>query len=108
MKCPAEIYRPSPRIYQGLPDIDYPFHDRTIVVTHCGRIGLGKKKINFNTVFAGQADGSKEVHGDIWLVSFMDFALIFDQSLQQNSAAANSTDLSSELFEPRLLPKYSD
>jgi integrase-like protein len=24
MKCPAEIYRPSPRIYQGLPDIDYP------------------------------------------------------------------------------------
>jgi putative transposase len=27
-------------IYQDLPDIDYPFHDRTIVVTHCGRICL--------------------------------------------------------------------
>jgi len=45
MKCPAEIYQPSPRIYQGLPDIDYPFHDRTIVVTHCGRICLGKKEL---------------------------------------------------------------
>src|SRR6201987_1967986 len=56
MQYPAEIYRPSPRIYQGLPDIDYPFHDRTIVVTHCGRICLGKKKINFSTVFAGQAE----------------------------------------------------
>jgi transposase InsO family protein len=38
MKCPAEIYQPSPRPYSGLPDIDYPFHDKTIVVTHCGRI----------------------------------------------------------------------
>ena len=26
MKCPAEVYRPSTRVYQGLPDIDYPFH----------------------------------------------------------------------------------
>jgi hypothetical protein len=59
----------SSRIYQGLPDIDYPFHDRTIVVTHCGRICLGKKKINFSTVFAGQAVGIKEVQDDIWLVS---------------------------------------
>jgi hypothetical protein len=55
-----------------LPDIDYPFHDKTIVVTHCGRICLGRKKINFSTVFAGQAVGIKEVHDDIWLVSLMD------------------------------------
>jgi hypothetical protein len=27
--------------------------------------------INFSTVFAGQAAGIKEVHDDIWLVSFM-------------------------------------
>jgi transposase InsO family protein len=59
MKCPAEIYQASPRPYHGLPDIDYPFHDRTIVVTHCGRICIGKKKINFSTVFAGPAVGSK-------------------------------------------------
>jgi hypothetical protein len=30
-------------------------------------------KINFSTVFAGQAVGIKEVHDDIWLVSFMDY-----------------------------------
>jgi hypothetical protein len=33
MTCPAEVYQPSPRIYQGLPDIDYPLHDKVIVVT---------------------------------------------------------------------------
>jgi hypothetical protein len=38
MKCPADVYQASPRPYQGLHDIDYPFHDRTIVVTHCSRI----------------------------------------------------------------------
>jgi hypothetical protein len=40
---------------RSLPDIDYPFHDKTIVVTRCGRICLGRKKINFSQVFAGQA-----------------------------------------------------
>jgi putative transposase len=75
MKCPAEIYQPSTRPYQGLPDIDYPFHDKTIVVTRCGRICLGRKKINFSQVFAGQAVGIKEVQDDIWLVSFMDYDL---------------------------------
>jgi len=75
MKCPAEVYRPATRIYQGLPDIDYPFHDKVIVVTNCGRICLGHKKINFSQVFAGQAVGVKEVHDDIWLVSFMDYDL---------------------------------
>ncbi|MDQ1408628.1 MAG: hypothetical protein QOJ41_363 [Acidobacteriaceae bacterium] len=34
MKCPAEVYRPATRVYQGLPDIDYPFHDKIIVVTN--------------------------------------------------------------------------
>src|SRR5579862_6159433 len=75
MKCPAEVYKASLRPYAGLPDIDYPFHDRTIVVTHCGRICLGRKKINFSTVFAGQAVGIKEIHDDIWLVTFMDYDL---------------------------------
>src|SRR5207244_11473713 len=46
MKCTAEVYQPSPRPYTGLPDIDYRLHDKTIVVTRCGRICLGKKKIN--------------------------------------------------------------
>ncbi len=44
MKCPAEVYQPSTRVCKGLPDIDYPLHDKTIVVTNCGRICLGRKK----------------------------------------------------------------
>ena len=75
MKCPAEVYQPSTRSYQGLPDIDYPFHDKIVVVTNCGRICLGRKKINLSTVFACQAVGIKEVHDDIWLFSFMDYDL---------------------------------
>jgi hypothetical protein len=31
-----------------LPDIDYRFHDKVVVVTNCGRICLGGKKINFD------------------------------------------------------------
>jgi hypothetical protein len=33
--------------------------------TNCGRICLGRKKINLSTVFAGQAVGVKEVQEDI-------------------------------------------
>src|SRR3984957_17714501 len=38
MKCPGEVYTPSPRVYNGIPEPDYPFHDRTLLVTSCGRI----------------------------------------------------------------------
>jgi transposase InsO family protein len=75
MKCPAEVYRPSTRPYQGLPDLSYPFHDNTVYVTLCGRICLHRKKINLSTVFAGQAVGLKEVEEGTWLVSFMDYDL---------------------------------
>ena len=59
-------------IRAGVAGHRLPFYDRTIVFTHCGRICLGKKKINFGTVFAGQAVGIKEAQDDVWLVSFMD------------------------------------
>jgi hypothetical protein len=58
-----------------IADIDYPFRDKVTVVANCGHICLGHKKANFSTVFAGQAVGIKEVHDDIWLVSFMDYDL---------------------------------
>lgn len=73
MKYPGELYTPSPRIYRGLPELEYPFHDKTITVTKCGRICIGKKKINFSTVFAGQNIGITETEDGIWLVSFMQF-----------------------------------
>ncbi len=75
MKCPAEIYTPAPRPYRGLPEIDYPFHDRDVLVTHCGRICMHRKKINISTVMAGQRLGIKEVDDGIWLVSFMNYDL---------------------------------
>ena len=98
MKCPAEVYQPSLRPYRGLQDIDYPLHDKTIVVTRCGRICLGRKKINFSQVFAGQAVGIKEVHDDIWLVSFMDYDLgYFDLETRVLEPLENP-------FGPKVLP----
>jgi transposase InsO family protein len=75
MKTPAEVYQASPRSYQGLPDIDYPFHDRDVLVTACGRICMHRKKINVSTVLAGQKLGLREVEEGIWLVSFMHYDL---------------------------------
>ena len=86
MKCPAEVYQPSPRPYTGLPDLAYPFHDRTIHVTCCGRICLHRKKINLSTVFAGQAVGLKEVEEGIWPVSFMDYDLGYIDLEERNSS----------------------
>ena len=54
MKYPAELYTPSPRLYQGLGELEYPFHDRTRTVTDCGRICIGRRNINLSRVFAGQ------------------------------------------------------
>jgi transposase InsO family protein len=75
MKMPAELYTPSSRAYEGLPDVDYPFHDRDILVTACGRICMHRKKINVSTVLAGQRLGITEVDDGIWLVSFMHYDL---------------------------------
>ena len=75
MKCPAEVYSPSCRPYQGIPEPRSPFHDRTVNVTSCGRLCLYRKKINLSVTLAGQAVGVKEVDNGIWLVSFMDYDL---------------------------------
>jgi putative transposase len=80
MKCPGEAYQPSQRLYKGLEPLSYPFHDRTITVTHCGRICIGRKKVHLSLVFAGQEVGVKEVGDGIWLVSFMNYDLgYFDE-----------------------------
>jgi transposase InsO family protein len=75
MKCPADIYTPSPRPYRGLPELAYPFHDRDILVTACGRLCMHRKKINISTVLAGQRLGIREVEDGIWLVSFLHYDL---------------------------------
>ena len=75
MKMPAELYRPCSRLYDGLPEVTYPFHDRDVLVTACGRICMHRKKVNISTVLAGHRLGIKEVDDAIWLVSFMTYDL---------------------------------
>ena len=75
MRMPKEVYRPTTRTYNGLPEIEYPFHDKALNVTNCGRVCMYRKKINLSRALAGQAVGIKEVDDNIWLVSFMDYDL---------------------------------
>ena len=85
MKYPAELYSPSPRTYQGLGELEYPSHDRTLTITSCGR-----RKINLSRVFAEQKVGVKEVSEKIWLVTFMHYDLgFFDQEYGRVECAEN-------------------
>jgi len=98
MRLPAELYARSPRLYSGLPELDYPFHDRTITVTRCGRICMGPLKINLSQAFAGQKIGVKQVEEKIWLVSFMRYDLgFFDHETCRIESAENP-------FAAKLLP----
>ncbi len=87
MKCPAEVYSASCRPYCGIPEPRYPFHDRTVAVTNCGRLCLYNKKINLSVSLAGQAVGVKEVDHGICLVSFMDYDLGYIDLEEKNLAA---------------------
>jgi putative transposase len=75
MKVPADLYRPSARPYHGLEELEYPLHDWSAIVTHCGRICFKSRKVNLSHVFAGQKVGIKQVEDRIWLVSFMHYDL---------------------------------
>ena len=77
MRCPAELYAPSPRPYAGLPDLQYPFHDKAVTVTTCGRICFNRQKINLSQVFAGQTVGIKQVDEHLWLATFTHYDLGF-------------------------------
>jgi putative transposase len=90
MKYPTELYVSSSRPYKGLSDLEYPFHDRTITVSNCGRICIGRRKINLSTVFAGQNIGIREVSDKVWLVSFMQYDLgFFDHETGWITSAEN-------------------
>jgi hypothetical protein len=54
---------------------NYPFHERTLVVTSAGVFTCTTKKINFSVSLAGQAVGVKEVDDGIGLVSFINYDL---------------------------------
>lgn len=101
MKCPAEVYSKSLNPYLGVKDLEYPFHDKIITVTSCGRICQNNKKINFGQVFAGQQVGLKETDDGIWLVTFMDYDLgYFDEEGLRFEPLINP-------FGPKVLPMSS-
>jgi len=84
------------------PDLDDPFHDHAHIVTRCGRICIGRRKINLSTVFAGQKVGVKEVSDRIWLVSFMHYDLgYFDHESCRLESAENP-------FGAKVLPMSSE
>jgi putative transposase len=75
MKVPADLYARSPRVYRGLDELTYPFHDTTITVTHCGRVCFKGRKVNLSHALAGQNVGVTQVGERIWLVTFMQYDL---------------------------------
>jgi putative transposase len=98
MRYPGELYAASLRPYRGLGELAYPFHDRTITVTHCGRICFGRRKINLSLALAGQNVGVKQVTDRVWLVSFMQYDLgFFDDETGRLEPGANP-------FEAKVLP----
>ena len=102
MQVPAERYTRSPRPYRGLRELDYPLHDWTATVTHCGRICYNRRKINLSQVFAGQRVGVKQVSDNIWLVSFMHYDLgYFDHETCRLEPIENP-------FSPKVLPMSPD
>ena len=102
MKVPADVYARSPRVYRGLEDLTYPFHDATFTVTHCGRICFHGRKINLSHVFAGQNVGVTQVGDRIWLVTFMQYDLgYFDDEVGRLEPIANP-------FGPKVLPMCSE
>jgi putative transposase len=102
MNVPADRYARSPRVYRGLDDLTYPFHDATFTVTHCGRLCFHGRKINLSHVFAGQNVGVTQVGERIWLVTFMQYDLgYFDDETCRLEPIDNP-------FGPKVLPMSSE
>ncbi len=101
MRYPGELYQRSERSYHGLEPLEYPFHDRTVAVTMCGRVCFATRKINLSTVFAGQNVGVKEVDEKVWLISFMHYDLgFFDHE-------SNRFECAESPFAAKVLPMSS-
>jgi putative transposase len=102
MKVPADVYARSLRVYQGLDELTYPFHDATFTVTQCGRICFKSRKVNLSHVFAGQRAGVTQVGERVWLVTFMRYDLgYFDDETCRLEPIDNP-------FAPKVLPMSSE
>jgi putative transposase len=102
MKVPADLYARSARVYRGLGELTYPFHDQTIPVTGCGRIYFRGRTLNLSHVFAGQRVGVTQVAERTWLVTFMHYELgYFDNETCRLESIDNP-------FGPKVLPLRSE
>ena len=102
MKVPADLYTRSTRPYNGLGEITYPMHDRTVTVTQSGRVCYNRQKINLSRSFAGQKVKVKQVHDKVWLVSFMQYDLgYFDSDTCRLESIENP-------FAAKVLPMCSE
>jgi putative transposase len=102
MRVPADVYARSARVYRGLEELTYPFHDGTFTVTQCGRICFKGRKVNLSHVFAGQNVGVTQVGERIWLVTFMHYDLgYFDDETCRLEPIDNP-------FGPKVLPMCSE
>jgi hypothetical protein len=71
MRCPAEVYRRSPRRYRGTPDrLEYPEGYLTRRVQGCGVISLGHAIIAVSAAVAGWDVGLKPLRTDAYTVHF--------------------------------------
>ena len=90
MKCPGELYKASEKAYEGLPELEYPVHEKTTTVTRCGRICMDGRKINFSKVFAEQDVGVTQVDDNLWKVTFMNYDIgYFDDEADRVEPGAN-------------------
>jgi transposase InsO family protein len=72
MKCPAEVYRASPRPHPAtLPELLYPMHDDVITVTRNGQIHIaGRGLTHLTCALRGEQVGIREELDGRWLVTF--------------------------------------
>jgi transposase InsO family protein len=71
MKCPADVYRLSPRRYQGLPELTYPLDDDVRRVDARAVIKMPDGVQCYLThALVGQTVGIREVDDGRWLINF--------------------------------------
>ena len=100
-ESPADLYARSPRVYRGLEELTYPFHDRRspspAAAGFASRAGRSTQ-----SRLAGQNVGVTQVGERIWLVTFMQYDLgYFDDETCRLEPIENP-------FGPKLLPIRSE
>jgi transposase InsO family protein len=100
---PARHHQPSPRPFPDrLPELTYPLHDRTSVVSPSGHVRLGGRAGSYfiSTALARQPVGLREVDDGAWLVSYatLDLGRIYERrrSFEPSDATAAADERAAE------------